>query len=419
MIKTDLVIIGGGAAGLSAALAASDANLNILIIERELILGGILNQCIHNGFGLHMFKEELTGPEYAMRYIDELQHKNIEVLLGTTVIDITKPDDFMLTVTSEKDGYQHITSRSVIIASGCYERTRGAIQIPGERPKGIMPAGSAQRYLNMDGYLVGKNIFILGSGDIGLIMARRMTLEGAKVLGVAEIMPYSNGLTRNIVQCLDDFDIPLFLSHTITDIKGKDVLEKITIQKVNERFEPIEGTEREFEVDTLLLSIGLIPDVTLFDSLKMEKSDITKSAIVNQHLMSSVDGLFICGNALHVHDLVDWVSEEGEKAGKYAKAYILSDEKQSREHLKVNPGAKIRYVVPQLIDYSHLNEPVTLSFRTTEKMIAGTFKVYQNNQVIMTKKAKYIAPAEMENIILQPDDFISFDPITVILEEAL
>lgn len=419
MIKTDLVIIGGGAAGLSAALAASDANLDILIIEREKILGGILNQCIHNGFGLHMFKEELTGPEYAMRYINELKHKKIDVLLETTVIDITKPDDFILTVTSEKDGYQHVTTRSVIIASGCYERTRGAIQIPGERPKGIMPAGSAQRYLNMDGYLVGKNIFILGSGDIGLIMARRMTLEGANVLGVAEIMPYSNGLTRNIVQCLDDFDIPLFLSHTITDIKGKDVLEKITIQKVNERFEPIEGTEKEFAVDTLLLSIGLIPDVTLFDSLNMEKSDITKSAIVNQHLMSSVDGLFICGNALHVHDLVDWVSEEGEKAGKYAKAYILHDEKHPREHLQVHAGSKIRYVVPQLIDYSHLNEPVTLSFRTTKKMIAGTFKVLQKDQVIMTKKAKYIAPAEMENIILQPDDFISSDAITVILEETL
>lgn len=415
----DLVIIGGGAAGLSAALSAKHHELNILLIERDHYLGGILNQCIHNGFGLHMFKEELTGPEYAHRFIEELLEEKIDVLLGTTVIDIQKNNQFLLTLTSEKDGYQHITSRSVIIASGCYERTRGAIQIPGDRPKGIMPAGSAQRYLNMEGYLVGKKVFILGSGDIGLIMARRMTLEGAEVCGVAEIMPYSNGLTRNIVQCLDDFNIPLYLSHTVTDIKGKDKLEQLTIQQVDQQFHPIPGTDKTFEVDTLLLSVGLIPDVTLFDSINMEKSPLTKSAIVNQHLMTNIEGLFVCGNALHVHDLVDWVSKEGEKAGLYAKKYLLNQKVKRYVQADVIPGSKIRYIVPQKIDFSSLDEDITLSFRTTEKMISGIFKVFQNNQVIAMKKAKYIAPAEMENITIAPDAFISSDPITLILEEAL
>lgn len=417
MMNIDLTIIGGGAAGLAAALAASDQKLKILIIEREPRLGGILNQCIHNGFGLHMFQEELTGPEYAHRFIESLQEKHIDILLGTTVIDIQKKDDFHITLTSEKDGYQHLISKAVIIASGCYERTRGAVQIPGERPKGIMPAGSAQRYLNMEGYLVGKRVFILGSGDIGLIMARRMTLEGAEVLGVAELMPYSNGLTRNIVQCLNDFDIPLYLSHTVTDIKGKDVLEQITIQQVDDRFEPIPGTEKVFEVDTLLLSIGLIPDVGLFDSLQMQKSPMTKSAIVDQSLMTNVKGLFVCGNALHVHDLVDWVSKEGEKAGKYAKAYILEEEQRLNDLKSVIVGPNIRYVVPHMIDFNHLDEPIQCSFRVTKKMALGLFKVIQNGKVIIQKKAKYIAPAEMENIVIKKEDFISNDPIEISLEE--
>lgn len=419
MMKTDLTIIGGGAAGLAAALSAIDPQLNILIIEREPRLGGILNQCIHNGFGLHMFQEELTGPEYANRFIEALKDKNIDILLGTTVIDIQKKTNFEITLTSEANGYQHLTSKAVIIASGCYERTRGAVQIPGERPKGIMPAGSAQRYLNMEGYLVGKRVFILGSGDIGLIMARRMTLEGAQVLGVAELMPYSNGLTRNIVQCLNDFDIPLYLSHTVTDIKGKDSLEQITIQRVDEKFEPIPGTEKVFEVDTLLLSIGLIPDVGLFDSLQMKKSPITKSAIVDQTLMTNVEGLFVCGNALHVHDLVDWVSKEGEKAGKAAKAYLLEHKHEEKDLKSIAPGSNIRYVVPHLIDYNHLTEPIQCAFRVTKKMAQGHFKVIQNGEVILLKKAKHIAPAEMENLIIKPEDLKSKDPIEIHLEEIV
>jgi len=418
-MKIDLAIIGGGAAGLAAALSAHDEKINILVIEREKSLGGILNQCIHNGFGLQVFKEELTGPEYATRFTEAFLEKKIDFLLATTVVDIKKNQDFILTISSTEKGIFDIEAKAVIISSGCYERTRGAIQIPGERPKGIMPAGSAQRYLNMDGYLVGKRIFILGSGDIGLIMARRMTLEGAKVLGVAELMPYSNGLTRNIVQCLHDFDIPLYLSHTVTDIKGHETLEQITIQQVDQNYKPIPGTEKIFDVDTLLLSVGLIPDVSLFDSLQMKKSPITKSAIVDQHYEASVKGLFICGNALHVHDLVDWVTKESEKAGICAKDYILNQEKREKDLQAIIVGDNIRYVVPQLIDFNNLDKPLELSFRVSRKIEQGVFKVFQNNQLIKTKKAKYIAPAEMEMLTIDPKDLIDHSPITLLLEEVL
>jgi thioredoxin reductase len=417
MKMTDIAIIGAGAAGLSAALSAKDSNIHITMIEREASLGGILNQCIHNGFGLHHFKEELTGPEYAERLIQDLSDDGIELIKESTVIDIQKQDDFIITMSSEARGYEHIRAKAVIIASGCYERTRGALQIPGERPKGIMTAGSAQRYLNMDGYLVGQRVFILGSGDIGLIMARRMTLEGAQVLGVAEIMPYSNGLTRNIVQCLDDYDIPLYLSHTVTMIHGKDRLESIVISKVDDQFQPIQGTEKFFEVDTLLLSVGLIPDIDQFSILDVEKDSKTKSARVDQHLMSNISGLFFCGNALHVHDLVDWVSDEGAKAGRYAKDYVLGKYPKENEHIDVTVGKNIRYVVPQIIDMAALDEPMDMMFRVTKKMLKGRLIARQGNQIIVQKTANFLAPAEMEHLTIKPSDWVSKESIILEVEE--
>ncbi len=414
----DIAIIGGGAAGLSAALEAYDPNIRLLIIERDQIFGGILNQCIHNGFGLHVFKEELTGPEYAHKLIEQVLNKKIEHLLDTTVIDIKKENDFRITVTNIENGEFDIFSKSVILTSGCYERSRGQISIPGDRPKGIMTAGSAQRYLNMDGYLVGQNVFILGSGDIGLIMARRMTLEGAHVLGVAELMPFSNGLTRNVVQCLHDFDIPLYLSHTIKDIKGKEKLEEITIQEVDLNYNFIEKTEKVFKVDTLLLSVGLIPDVKLFESLKLDFDQMTKSAYVNQMLETSVSGLFVCGNALHVHDLVDDVTIESRKAGLSAKKYIESGPEINPLKKKIEYDQNIRYIVPQSIDYNQLNIEIDLSFRTTHKIAKAIFIVTQSNQIIKEIKASYIVPAEMQKIKLKPQDFISHDAIYVSIKEV-
>ena len=417
-MKTDIAIIGGGAAGLAAALKATGDNIHVLVIEREKDLGGILNQCIHNGFGLQVFKEELTGPEYSTRVIQAFHEQHIQFLAHTTVTEIQKEENFILYASSEEHGLMKIEAKAVILSSGCYERTRGAVQIPGDRPAGIMPAGSAQRYLNIDGYLVGKKVFILGSGDIGLIMARRMTLEGAKVLGVAEIMPYSNGLTRNIVQCLHDFDIPLYLSHTVTNITGKERLETITIQEVDETYQPIPKTEKTFDVDTLLLSVGLIPDTVVLDQLKPVMSPITKSVIVNQFYETSVQGLFVCGNALHVHDLVDWVTKESEKAGMYAKQYVLDTQEKSTHVSSVNPGKNIRYIIPQLIDFDQLVEPIEMLFRVTKKVETGIFKVSQNHQLIKQKKAKYVAPAEMEHLILNPEDFIDQSPITLDFEEV-
>jgi len=413
----DLVIIGGGAAGLAALKGAYDEKLKILLIERDKTLGGILKQCIHNGFGLHHYKEELTGPEYAERGVNEVLGLNVDIITDTTVIDVLKENGtFELKVINTKKGEHSIHSTSVIISSGCYERTRGAIQLPGDRPAGIMPAGSAQRYLNMEGYMVGKKVFILGSGDIGLIMARRMKLEGAEVLGVAELMPHSNGLTRNIVQCLHDFDIPLFLSHTISDIKGKDVLESITISEVDENFEYIDGTEKSFDVDTLLLSVGLIPDINMFDSLKFDVSKKTGGAIVDQTYQTSVEGLFACGNALHVHDLVDFVTEESTKAGEQAKAYILNNKKRSNNMISVTPSSNVSYLLPQTLDMDDEFEDVILSLRTTTNAMSGKFHIYQGENLLFTKKAKFVVPAEMEKLTIKKEMLKYKGPITVQFE---
>lgn len=411
----DIVIIGGGAAGLSAAKEAYDKDIKLLVIEREAKIGGILRQCIHNGFGVHRYNLELTGPEYAEKSGEDVLNKEMEILTNTTVTDIQKKETFDLTLMNQKDGEFHIESKAVIIATGCYEKTRSQILLPGDRPAGILTAGAAQRYLNLEGYMVGKNVFILGSGDIGLIMARRMTLEGANVLGVAELMPYSNGLSRNIAQCLDDYDIPLYLSHTVTDIIGKKRLEKIVIQEVDETFTPKPGTEKTFEVDTLLLSVGLVPDIQMFESLRFAVSPITKGAIVDQYLQTSVEGLFACGNALHVHDLVDWVSEESERAGKYAKAYIKGT-LQTHPTAAVNPGDNVRYVLPQKYDFEAMEDSVNFALRSTIKAEKGTFIISQGDEVIMQKKARHIAPAEMEHIKVPKAKFINKDPIRIRLE---
>lgn len=417
-MRKDIVIIGGGAAGLAAALGAYDSNVDILIVERGPLLGGILNQCIHHGFGLEVYQEELTGPEFAQKQIRECLLKNIPYVLNTTVIDIEKTDDFKITLSSEIDGLYDIIAHSVILTTGCYERTRGAIDIPGDRPKGIMPAGSAQRYLNMEGYLVGKNIFILGSGDIGLIMARRMTLEGAKVHGVAEIMPYSNGLTRNIVQCLDDYDIPLYLSHTVTHINGKDHLKSITISKVDETFMPIVGTEKTFQVDTLLLSVGLIPDIKLFNHLSFEIDPLTKSAIVNQHYETSMKHLYICGNALHVHDLVDWVVIESKHCGEQARKQLLKNNTDRSRDIDILPSTQIRYVLPQRLTIEDKEEKIELKFRSTKKMNIGLIEVKQHQKVLYAKKMKHIVPAEMKHIHIPLDAIEPNIPIEISIQEV-
>lgn len=418
-MKKDVVVIGGGASGLAAALEAHADDVSVIVLERESVLGGILNQCIHNGFGLEVFEEDLTGPEYASRFIEQFKTRGIDYETDTTVLEIRKTESgrFVVQGSSKNKGLLEIDAKSVILSAGCYERTRGQIKLPGSRPKGIMPAGSAQRYLNIDGYLVGKCVFILGSGDIGLIMARRMTLEGAQVLGVGEIMPYSNGLTRNIVQCLDDFDIPLYLSHTVTDIRGKKALEGITISKVDENFQPIKGTEKHFEVDTLLLSVGLIPDTMVFESLDIAMHPKTNGAVVDHTLHTSIEGLFACGNALHVHDLVDWVTQESEKAGRQAKRYVRGEIHKSTRHLPIEAGDNIGYIMPSTIAIDVFDEPFEMAFRVTQKAQRGTFHIKQNGKTIKSVKGRYIAPAEMEHVMLSPDDIDDLEnTITIEME---
>ncbi len=403
----DLIIIGGGSAGMASALGAYFENIrNILILEKDAYLGGILNQCIHNGFGLHTFKEELTGPEYASRFIEMINKCNFEnndsiiCKLNTMVLDIT--EDLIVTYSNDKEGIVIVKGKAIVMATGCSERTRGNIAIPGSRPAGILTAGLAQRYLNIDGYLVGKNIFILGSGDIGLIMARRMTLEGAKVLGVCELMPYSNGLNRNIVQCLNDYDIPLYLSHTVKKIIGKDRLEKIVIAKVDDKFDFIEGTELEFAVDTLLLSVGLIPSNPLLNQLQTKFDAKTKGPVVDSNYQTSTKGIFACGNSLHVHDLVDYVSEEGKLAGIKAARYIknlLSEE----EKIDLLPGNGLNYLLPSTF-YVNSGE-VILKFRVKKPYGKSQIIIKNDNEVIKKINKLYLLPAEMQTITIDTNNY--------------
>ena len=397
----DVVIIGGGPAGLAAAISAYETGASVLVIERDREVGGILNQCIHNGFGLHYFKEELTGPEYAGKFADKLSQTEAYVLIDTMVLKIENAGDIKkVHCISTENGYKIIDAKSVVLCMGCRERTRGAIAIPGDRPAGVLTAGTAQRYVNIEGWMPGKRIVILGSGDIGLIMARRMTLEGAKVLACIELCPYSNGLTRNIVQCLDDFDIPLYLSHTITDIVGRQRVEKVVVSKVDENRMPIPGSEFEIECDTLLLSVGLIPENELTKGAGIELDRRTNGAFVYENMQTSVDGIFASGNVVHVHDLVDFVTAESTKAGKAAAEYALGKRVDSNDCITVNNGPGVNYTVPQRIRTSNLDKVVEVFFRTNAVRGASVIKVLSGDTVVGEYKRERMAPGEMEKIVL-------------------
>lgn len=394
METRDLVIIGGGSAGMAAAISAFDnGTKDILILEKSEFLGGILNQCIHNGFGLHEFNEELTGPEFLTRFVKQVEDRKIEYKLNTYVLSLTK--DKVITFVNRIDGTKTIQAKAIIVATGCLERSAGAIGIPGERPSGVITAGQAQLYLNEYGYLVGKKVFILGSGDIGLIMARRMTLEGAKVLGVAELMPYSNGLNRNIQQCLKDFDIPLYLSHTVSKIIGKDKLEAIEVSEVDSSLKVIEGTAKRFDVDTLLLSVGLIPNNTLLNGVGVPQSK-TRGSCVNEHMETSIDGIFSCGNVLHVHDLVDYVVEEARVAGLGASKYLQGKLNRGQHRILTEAGGGIGYVVPSEIDLDEAEDFVELKFRV-RRPNKDVYLVYSCDGEVVKKVYKSaIIPSEME-----------------------
>ena len=408
---TDLVIIGGGPAGMSAAVAAYESGIrDILILERDENLGGILQQCIHNGFGLHKFGEELTGPEYAWRYEQKVRELNIPVKLNTMVLDIT--EDKVITATNCEDGIFQIKAKTIILAMGCRERSKGALNIAGFRPAGIYSAGTAQKFVNMKGYLPGKNVVILGSGDIGLIMARRMTLEGAKVNAVCELMPYSGGLARNIEQCLNDFNIPLKLSHTVVEIHGKERVEGVTIARVDENRHPVLETKEFIPCDTLLLSVGLIPENELTKSAGIDISGITNGAIVDQDRQTSAEGVFACGNVLHVHDLVDFVSEEAEIAGKSAAQYI-SGIKEEAVDINIKTDGKIRYTVPQKITR---NKDIAVFFRVADVYKNVKINVVSNGKKVYSKKKVKVAPGEMESVKLTKDMFVGANELSFELE---
>ena len=395
----DVAIVGGGAAGVAAAIgAARNGAKKIVVLDREVELGGVLQQCIHNGFGVHMFNEELTGPSYSERLVEEMNKFDIEVKLETIVMKITK--DKEVHYMNEKDGYGIIKAKSIVTSVGCRERTIHQIEIPGKRLTGIMNAGMAQRYLNIDGYMVGKRVIILGSGDIGLIMARRMTLEGSHVVGVVELLPYSNGLNRNIAQCLLDFDIPLYLSHTVTSVSGDQRLEKVVISEVDEKYQPIPGTEKEFDVDTLLLSVGLIPENHMLREIGVEINPKTQGAIVDNHYQTSVKGVFACGNSLHVHDIVDWASEEGIEAGKFAAISALNKNPDTKDQIEVLAQGMVRYTVPNKINLNKEieSEDLVIKFRINAPLENGRIIIKYGDTILKDMKKMHMIPSEMEEI---------------------
>ena len=421
MREYDIVIIGGGPAGLAAAVAARDNGIeSILILERDKELGGILNQCIHNGFGLHTFKEELTGPEYAARFEKQVYERNIEYKLNTMVMDISH--DKVVTAMNRVEGLFEIQAKAVILAMGCRERSRGALNIPGYRPAGIYCAGTAQRLVNMEGFMPGREVVILGSGDIGLIMARRMTLEGAKVKVVAELMPYSGGLKRNIVQCLDDYGIPLKLSHTVVDIRGKERLEGITLAAVDEKGKPIPGTEEDYTCDTLLLSVGLIPENELSNGMGVELNRVTSGPVVNESLETNIEGVFACGNVLHVHDLVDFVSEEAAAAGKNAARYVKDGRRSgSGQEIELRAVDGVRYTVPCTIHPDRMEDTQIVRFRVGNVYKNCYIGVYFDDEQGMHRKRPVMAPGEMEEIKLQKEKLMlhpGLKKITIKVEEA-
>ncbi|WP_270506881.1 NAD(P)/FAD-dependent oxidoreductase [Eubacterium limosum] len=421
MKSYEIVIIGGGPAGLAAAISAKRAGVNdILIVERDRRLGGILNQCIHNGFGLHTFKEELTGPEYAQRFIDEVVDLGIEYKLNTMVVDIE--GDKVLTIMNSTDGLVRLKAKAIVLAMGCRERPRGALNIPGCRPAGIYSAGTAQRFVNIEGFMPGREIVILGSGDIGLIMARRLALEGAKVKVVAEIMPYSGGLKRNIVQCLDDYGIPLKLSHTVVNIKGQERVEGVTIAQVDENMKPVPGTEEEYICDTLLLSVGLIPENELSSKMDVGLDRKTNGPIVGESFETNVEGVFACGNVLHVHDLVDYVSEEAACAGKCAAEYVLKQQKpEPGPVIELVTGEGVSYTVPKTIDLNRMGETLKVRFRVSGVYENSAISVYFDDKCVKHRKKRIVTPGEMEQIELARQD-LQAEPdlkqILIKIEEA-
>ena len=417
MKQVQLAIIGGGPAGLAAAIAAREKGVeDILIIERDKELGGILNQCIHAGFGLHTFGQELTGPEYAGRFISRVQQLHIPYLLRTMVLDLSR--DRVLTVTGPETGLIQIQAQAVILAMGCRERPRGALNIPGYRPAGIYSAGTAQRLVNMEGFMPGKNVVILGSGDIGLIMARRMTLEGAKVHAVAEVLPYSGGLKRNIVQCLEDFDIPLYLSTTVVDIHGRERLEGVTLSRVDENRRPIPGTEQYIPCDTLLLSVGLLPENELSSAAGVHLSGVTGGPEVTDRLATSIPGVFACGNVLHVHDLVDFVSQEAQRAGENAALYLQGARAGSRS-VRLEGKNGVRYTVPQSIDPENMDETVTVRFRVAQPYRDAALCAYAGGTLLRRIPKRILTPGEMEQFPLHRAELpAGCETITFTVEEV-